>query len=160
MVKQWPFDMVGSNTLTSALAYDREGRKYMVDLVPFFKRLADLLCDRDGKTDDADFWTDFQKHLNLPYIHNSNSRHVKKVLSEHWRHLHGSPFPKPPVEASLPGDFPVFEINEVDDEGDVIMSQDSQDSFVTVCCVSVRFSWFARVAFVLVLLLCFHGNTQ
>lgn len=144
MVKQWPFDMVGSSSLTSAIAYDRDGNKYMVDLVPFFKRLADLLSDRDGKTADTDFWEDFQKHLNLPYIHHSNMRHVKKVLSEHWRHMHGSPFPQPPLEASaLPVGFPVIEMSDVDDEGDSLMAprappnslKGSHDSFKTVCVV-------------------------
>jgi hypothetical protein len=93
MVKQWPFNMIGTGTLHSAVAFDSDGQKYMVDLVPLYKGLTDLHSDRATKTDDADFWEDFVKHTKITDIHTANFWPVKKALGIHWRRLTGRIFP-------------------------------------------------------------------
>ena len=95
MVKQWPFDMLGTSSVSSAVAYDADERKYLVDLVPLFKGLADLQTDRatKGVHSEVDFWADFLIHVDIKDIHERSHRHVKQRLSEHWRLLTGAPFP-------------------------------------------------------------------
>ena len=92
MYKQWPYDMIGTASLHSAVAYDQDNRKYLVDLMPLYMGLADLQTDRATKTSDAGFWEDFQIHVCLPDILMHSHRHVKSALSEHWRLLTGRPF--------------------------------------------------------------------
>lgn len=92
MVKQWPFDMVGSSSVSSALVFHPQGN-FCVDLMPFFKRLADLLSDRGAKTDMRDFWVDFERHIEIKDLHHPNMRNVYKALNDHWRLISGSPLP-------------------------------------------------------------------
>jgi hypothetical protein len=93
MVKQWPFDMLGASSLSSAVAYDSNDRKYMVDLVPLFRGLTDLANDLSTKSGFS-FWDEFHMHIDLPDINQPSHRHVKKALDAHWRKLTGKYFPK------------------------------------------------------------------
>jgi hypothetical protein len=91
LVKQWPFDMCGTSTLTSAAVLTP--RPWSIDLVPYFKRLSDLLAHREGKTDVSDFWTDADMHLKMPYVHHPTFKNVKKALSDQWQTMTDTPFP-------------------------------------------------------------------
>jgi hypothetical protein len=92
LVKQWPFDMCGAATLTSAVVLAPQ--PWSIDLVPYFKRLSDLQAHREGKMDESDFWQDADMHLKMPHIHHPAFRQVKKALSDHWKTLTDKPFPE------------------------------------------------------------------
>jgi len=126
IVKQWPFDMLGSNTVSSALAYDADGRKYRMDLVPLFKSLADLQTDRATNCRVNDFWGDFLIHINLPSIHEWSHRRIKHVLSERWRLLTGKPFP-PLSSNSVDESIDVYAISDDEDR-----DSDMQDAVVSI----------------------------
>jgi hypothetical protein len=100
LVKQWPYDKLGSSSCSSVVATDADGRKYLIDLVPFFNCLADLQANRATKTDDSDFWEDFQTHLDMPDIHTPNLSSVKKALNAKWLKISGKPFPRHPSDAA------------------------------------------------------------
>ena len=114
MVKQWLFHVLGHNSVLSSLAYDADGRKFRMDLVPLFKSLAELRTDRATTSSVNDFWADFMVRIDIPSIHEQSHRHVKLLLSEHWRKLTGEPFPPRNSDNKVDA----MEVCKISDSGD------------------------------------------